>query len=141
MCLKAFLVGHSVSPEQDERFIAGARALGAAFQKVNFLRDLSADADGLGRAYFPGVDIVNLTDEAKTILVADIDADLALSGVIVPELPRTSRRAVALAQSLFGELNRRIEKTPAAVLRTTRISVPSAVKSRLLVQALMGKVT
>jgi phytoene/squalene synthetase len=141
MCLKAFLVGHSVSPEPDERFIVGARALGAAFQKVNFLRDLSADADGLGRAYFPGVDIVNLTDEAKTILVADIDADLALSGVIVPELPTTSRRAVALAQSLFAELNRRIEKTPAAVLRTTRISVPNAVKSRLLVRALMGKVT
>jgi hypothetical protein len=48
---------------------------------------------------------------------------------------------VALAQSLFAELNRRIEKTPAAVLRTTRISVPNSVKSRLLVQALMGKVT
>ena len=141
MCLKAFLVGYSVSPEQDQRFVTGARALGAAFQKVNFLRDLSADADGLGRAYFPGVDIVNLTDEAKTILVADIDADLALSGVIVPELPTTSRRAVALAQSLFAELNRLIEKTPAAVLRTTRISVPNTVKSRLLVRALMGKVT
>jgi len=141
MCLKAFLVDHTVTAEQEKRFVAGARALGAAFQKVNFLRDLSADADGLGRAYFPGVDIVNLTDAAKTELVADIDADLAVSGVIVPELPRSSRRAVALAQSLFAELNRRIEKTPAAVLRTTRISVPTTVKSRLLVIALMGKVT
>ena len=141
MCLKAFLVDHEVTAEQDERFVAGARALGAAFQKVNFLRDLSADADGLGRAYFPGVDIANLTDEAKTRLVADIDADLALSGAIVPDLPRSSRRAVALAQSLFAELNRRIEKTPASVLRTTRISVPTTVKSRLLVRALMGKIT
>ena len=84
---------------------------------------------------------MNLTDAAKTELVADIDADLALSGAIVPDLPKSSRRAVALAQSLFAELNRRIEKTPAAVLRTTRISVPNSVKSRLLVQALMGKVT
>jgi len=141
MCLKAFLVDHEVTAEQDKRFVAGARALGAAFQKVNFLRDLSADADGLGRAYFPGVDIANLTDEAKTRLVADIDADLALSGAIVPDLPRSSRRAVALAQSLFAELNRRIEKTPASVLRTTRISVPATVKSRLLVRALMGKIT
>ena len=129
MCLRAFLAGHDITPEQDQRFVAGARALGAAFQKVNFLRDLSADADGLGRAYFPGVD------------VAHIDADLALSGSIVPELPRSSRRAVALAQSLFAELNRRIEKTPAAVLRTTRISVPNAVKTRLLIRALRGKVT
>jgi len=141
MCLKAFLVDHEVTAEQDKRFVAGARALGAAFQKVNFLRDLSADADGLGRAYFPGVDIANLTDAAKTELVANIDADLALSGAIVPDLPRSSRRAVALAQSLFAELNRRIEKTPASVLRTTRISVPTTVKSRLLVRALMGKIT
>jgi phytoene/squalene synthetase len=141
MCLKAFLVDHEVTAEQDKRFVAGARALGAAFQKVNFLRDLSADADGLGRAYFPGVDIANLTDAAKTALVANIDADLALSGAIVPDLPRSSRRAVALAQSLFAELNRRIEKTPASVLRTTRISVPTTVKSRLLVRALMGKIT
>jgi phytoene/squalene synthetase len=141
MCLKAFLVDHEVTAEQDKRFVAGARALGAAFQKVNFLRDLSADADGLGRAYFPGVDIANLTDAAKTELVANIDADLALSGAIVPDLPRSSRRAVALAQSLFAELNRRIEKTPASVLRTTRISVPTTVKSHLLVRALMGKIT
>jgi len=141
MCLKAFLVDHEVTAEQDKRFVAGARALGAAFQKVNFLRDLSADADGLGRAYFPGVDIANLTDAAKTALVANIDADLALSGAIVPELPRSSRRAVALAQSLFAELNRRIEKTPASVLRTSRISVPTTVKARLLVRALMGKIT
>ena len=141
MCLRAFLAGHDITPEQDQRFVAGARALGAAFQKVNFLRDLSADADGLGRAYFPGVDVAHLTDDVKATLVADIDADLALSGAIVPELPRSSRRAVALAQSLFAELNRRIEKTPAAVLRTTRISVPNAVKTRLLIRALRGKVT
>ncbi len=141
MCLRAFLAGHDITAEQDQRFVAGARALGAAFQKVNFLRDLSADADGLGRAYFPGVDVAHLTDDVKETLVADIDADLALSGSIVPELPRSSRRAVALAQSLFAELNRRIEKTPAAVLRTTRISVPNAVKTRLLIRALRGKVT
>jgi len=141
MCLRAFLAGHDVTAEQDQRFVAGARALGAAFQKVNFLRDLSADADGLGRAYFPGVDVSHLTDDVKATLVADIDADLALSGAIVPELPRSSRRAVALAQSLFDELNRRIEKTPAAVLRTTRISVPNPVKTRLLIRALRGKVT
>lgn len=141
MCLRAFLAGHEVTAEQDQRFVAGARALGAAFQKVNFLRDLSADADGLGRAYFPGVDVAHLTDEVKATLVADIDADLALSAAIVPELPRSSRRAVALAQSLFAELNRRIEKTPAAVLRTSRISVPNAVKTRLLIRALRGKVT
>ncbi|CAB4887530.1 unannotated protein [freshwater metagenome] len=141
MCLQAFLVGETVTDEQRVRFVAGARALGAAFQKVNFLRDLSADSEGLGRAYFPGVDVSQLTDETKLILVADIDADLAVSGAIVPDLPASSRRAVALAQGLFAQLNRRIAKTPASILMNTRISVPGPVKARLLVGAMMGRVS
>jgi phytoene/squalene synthetase len=139
MCLRAFLRGVPVTAEQDVRFVHGARKLGAAFQKVNFLRDLSADVDALGRSYFPGINIATFTEEDKIRLVADIDADLAVSASIVPELPRTSRKAVALAQNLFAELNRRIERTPAAELKHTRVSVPTFVKARLALAALMGK--
>nr|WP_246323659.1 squalene/phytoene synthase family protein [Alpinimonas psychrophila] len=139
MCLRAFLRDVAVSPEQDARFVHGARRLGAAFQKVNFLRDLSSDVDALGRSYFPGLDIATFTEEDKARLVADIKADLAISATIVPELPASSRRAVALAQSLFAALNRRIERTPASELKETRVSVPTLVKARLALAALMGR--
>lgn len=140
MCLQAFLAEGTYTPAERERFVTGARALGAAFQKVNFLRDLSADVDALGRSYFPGVDIASLTDAEKLDLVANIDADLAVSAAVVPDLPASSRRAVALAQSLFAELNRRIARTPAAVLKETRVRVPNPVKARLALVAILGKV-
>lgn len=139
MCLKAFLKGVPVTPEQGERFIKGACKLGAAFQKVNFLRDLSADVDGLGRSYFPGLDIATFSEADKKRLVEDIDADLAVSAAIIPDLPKSSRKAVALAQNLFAELNRRINRIPADQLIRTRVSVPNLVKARLLLSALMGK--
>mgnify|MGYP000193237835 CR=1 FL=1 len=139
MCLKAFLVGKDLTPEENDTFVTGARKLGAAFQKVNFLRDLSADVDALGRSYFPGINIATFTEEQKMILVADIDSDLAISGAIVPLLPFSSRKAVALAQNLFAELNRRIERTPAAELKHTRVSVPTLVKLRIALAVLMGK--
>lgn len=139
MCLKAFLVGKDLTPEENDTFVTGARKLGAAFQKVNFLRDLSADVDALGRSYFPGINIATFTEEQKMVLVADIDSDLAISGAIVPLLPSSSRKAVALAQNLFAELNRRIERTPAAELKHTRVSVPTLVKLRIAIAVLMGK--
>lgn len=139
MCLKAFLVGKDLTPEENDTFVIGARKLGAAFQKVNFLRDLSADVDALGRSYFPGINIATFTEEQKMVLVADIDSDLAISGAIVPLLPSSSRKAVALAQNLFAELNRRIERTPAAELKHTRVSVPTLVKLRIALAVLMGK--
>ena len=139
MCLQAFLRGKTVSTTDKETFVRGARALGSAFQKVNFLRDLSADFDSLGRSYFPGVNLEHLTDEDKMRLVEDIDGELELSARIIPMLPKSSRAAVMLAQSLFAELNRRIARTPAAVLRSTRVSVPNSRKAWLTARALSGR--
>jgi phytoene/squalene synthetase len=138
MCLQAFVRELSVTPDSHAEFVRGARALGAAFQKVNFLRDLSADFDNLGRSYFPGVDLEKLTDEDKLGLVRDIDDDLELARSIVPNLPRSSRRAVALALSLFAQLNRQIERTPARVLRAKRISVSAPTKVWLALRAIWG---
>jgi phytoene/squalene synthetase len=138
MCLEAFLEGQEVGPEQKERFVRGARALGAAFQKVNFLRDLSADFETLGRSYFPGVSVDSFTEAEKHRLLDDIDADLAVSAAIIPELPASSRRAVALAQSLFGELSVRLRATPAERLIRARVRVPNPVKARLALRAALG---
>jgi len=136
MCLRAFLLGEPVTDLP--RLEKGARALGAAFQKVNFLRDLAADFETLGRSYFPGVNVETFSEAEKTRLLDDIDADLAVSAAVVPDLPRSSRRAVALAQSLFAELAVRLRATPARELVRSRVRVPNPVKARLALSAALG---
>lgn len=138
MCLEAFLQGHPVDDAEKARFVKGARALGAAFQKVNFLRDLAADFESLGRSYFPGVRVDGFTEADKHRLLDDIDADLAVSAAVVPDLPKSSRRAVALAQSLFAELSVRLRATPADQLVRARVRVPNPVKARLALAAALG---
>ena len=139
MCLCTFLQGRTVSPAELERFEHGARKLGAAFQKVNFLRDLSADFEALGRSYFPDVSVESFTEADKIRLLDDIDADLCESAAVVPLLPATSRRAVALAQGLFTELAVRLRATPADLLVSTRVRVPNPVKLRIAAGALAGR--
>ena len=139
MCLRAFVQGVDMTAEQNERMVAGARALGAAFQKVNFLRDLSADFETLGRSYFPGVNVDSFTDEDKVRLLDDIDADLRTSAAVIPDLPKGSRRAVALAQGLFAELSVRLRRTPATELIRARVRVPDPVKARIALGALAGR--
>jgi 15-cis-phytoene synthase len=137
MCLRAFVQNEAV--DDAAALETGARALGAAFQKVNFLRDLKADFDALGRSYFPGVRVDAFTEADKLRLLDDIDADLAVSAAVLPQLPASSRRAVALAQSLFAELARRLRATPASTLRTVRVRVPNPVKARLALAAASGR--
>lgn len=136
MCLRAFVLGEKV--DDLPRLETGARALGAAFQKVNFLRDLAADFETLGRSYFPNVNVETFTEEEKVRLLDDIDADLAVSAAVLPDLPASSRRAVALAQSLFAELSRRLRKTPTDQLVRSRVRVPNPVKVRLALAASAG---
>jgi phytoene/squalene synthetase len=140
MCLEAFLEGRPCREADRETMIVGARALGAAFQKVNFLRDLGADVQALGRSYFPGVTAETFTDDAKNLLVDDIEQDLAMSAAALPLLPKSARRAVGLAHVLFEDLAKRIRKTPAADLQTERISVPTTTKAFLALAVVGGYV-
>ena len=116
MCLEVFMDmpgTRAQTPEQRDMLRATARRLGAAFQKVNFLRDLGADHDQLGRTYFPGADPAHLDETQKAQLLADLNADLdaAMPGILA--LDRRARRAVLIAHGLFAELSRRIERVPA----------------------------
>jgi len=138
MCLRAFLQGVVLTDAENDRFVTGARALGAAFQKVNFLRDLAADFETLGRSYFPGVSVDSFTEEDKIRLLDDIDTDLRTSAAVIPDLPASSRKAVALAQGLFAELSVRLRATPAERLRSTRIRVPNPIKLRIATGAMLG---
>jgi len=138
MCLQVFMSEDKYTDDEKLRLTKGARALGSAFQKVNFLRDLAADFKRLGRSYFPSVDVNNFNEETKQRLVADIDKDLRLSAESLPLLPSSARRAVAAAQLLFTQLNRQISKTSAQELINRRISVGAPQKLALLIKAVMG---
>lgn len=139
MCLRAFLQGREPSVAERERLETGARALGAAFQKVNFLRDLAADFQSLGRSYFPDVRVDSFTEADKVRLLDDIDTDLRVSAAVIPDLPAGSRRAVALAQGLFAELAARLRATPANQLIAARVRVPNPIKLRIAAAAALGR--
>jgi phytoene/squalene synthetase len=138
MCLASFVRGQNYSESEKLQLVRGARALGSAFQKVNFLRDLSADFKRLGRSYFPGVNVANFDQDTKHNLVEDIRKDLAESAKSLPLLPKDARRAVTAAQLLFTELNEKIGTTEASKLINTRISVSNSRKITLLLRAIMG---
>jgi phytoene/squalene synthetase len=138
MCLQAFMLDKSYGPSELETLKSGAQALGAAFQKVNFLRDLSADFEQLGRSYFPNLNVNTFNEETKQLLVQDINKDLALSAKTIPLLPKSSSRAVVAAQLLFTALNDKIEKTPADRLIRTRIRVNDFHKLVILFKAWIG---
>ena len=137
MCLRVFLHDQPGTPAQRQRLEAGAIRLGAAFQKINFLRDLRTDWTELGRNYFPGINPDRLTDTQKQALVDDISADLDAAAVTIPELPRNCRAAVAVAHGLFAALTARIRETPAAEILHTRIRVPNTQKIAIVLRVLM----
>lgn len=136
MCLRAFLLETDDPQGKYEKLCAGASALGAAFQKVNFLRDLAADYDDLGRSYFPGLDVNSFDVCTRDRLLDDIDADLALAASVIDDLPNSSRRAVRAAHALFGELAVRLRRTEPATIRRERVRVPSSRKAQLVLLVL-----
>jgi phytoene/squalene synthetase len=138
MCLAVFVRDNKPTAAQSTILVAGARSLGAAFQKVNFLRDLSADVDGLGRSYFPGVRIDTFSEVDKTRICDDIDKDLERAAATMPLLPADARRAVGLAHGLFASLNSKIRVTPAEILKTSRIRVSDPEKFLIAARVIIG---
>src|SRR5690606_16994310 len=139
MCLAVFESGVVREDGERERLNDGARRLGAAFQKVNFLRDFADDHDDLGRAYFPGTE-KTLTERSKADIVASIREDLRVACQSIALLAQGCRAAVWAARAMFGELTDRIEAAPVSVLTRTRVRVPNPVKARIFAHALGMKV-
>ncbi|MGO1598044.1 MAG: phytoene/squalene synthase family protein [Brachybacterium sp.] len=135
MCLRVFLDGDDAAYA---RLAPAASALGAAFQKVNFLRDLAEDHDELGRTYVPGLEIDRFDDAMRDRLLDDIDADLAHAATALPHLPASSRRAVTAAHGFYSALSRRLRATPAPQIRRTRVRVPDHGKALIVARAVLG---
>ena len=137
MCLAVFIRDDKPDTETARTLYNGARALGAAFQKVNFLRDLAADVDDLGRSYFPGITISKFAEDDKHRLCDDIADDLNAAARTIPLLPRDAARAVGLAHGLFARLNSRIRATPAETVKSTRIRVNDLEKLLIAVRVVV----
>jgi len=132
MCLRTFAGG---GLGDDDDVAAGARALGSAFQKVNFLRDVREDHAELGRNYLPGRDPGALTDLDVRELADDVDADLRLARASIDRIPGRDRVAVLAAHDLFAELNARLRAAGAAGVSAGRIRVPDPVKFAIIARA------
>ncbi|WP_206475555.1 phytoene/squalene synthase family protein [Microbacterium sp. KRD172] len=143
MCLAVFEAGAVRDVSEREQLQEGARRLGAAFQKVNFLRDFAGDHDDLGRTYLPAVAPTSpapaLTEASKSEAVTSIREDLRVADEAIPLLDPACRPAVWAARAMFGELTDRLDAAPASALMTTRVRVPDPVKARILVRALAMK--
>ncbi len=132
MCLRIFVRGdislyNSLKPY--------AMKLGSAFQKVNFLRDIKADYNDLGRSYFPGVNIKAFSMADKRMIEKEIDLEFkeALSGIRM--LPFGSRRGVYLAYFYYKKLFLRIKRLPVENILNERVRISNGYKFLLMINS------
>jgi len=129
MCLKVFSENNEALYESLK---TPARALGAAFQKVNFLRDMKSDYDERGRVYFPGIDFDNFGEVSKEKIEREIEMDFLVAMQGIAKLPREARSGVMLACNYYRELFSKIKKLPASKIKEARIRVHDLQKLILL---------
>lgn len=132
MCLKVFC---GTDQKLFEELKDSARALGAAFQKVNFLRDIKADFNGLSRMYFPGCDFNNFTFEDKRRIEEEIFADFheAYSGIL--RLPLKAKLGVYVAYKYYFSLFKKIKKLKPEKVLSQRIRIPDYYKVMIIIRA------
>lgn len=134
MCLKVFCEGDEKLYDQLQ---SDARSLGAAFQKVNFLRDIQSDFVERGRVYFPGINFNDFSIDAKKAIEEDIQKDFNLAYRGITGLPAGAKRGVHLAYLYYLKLFKKIQNTSANKIQSTRIRVSDSVKFTLLARTLV----
>jgi len=132
MCLKVFVKGDIKKYNQLK---ANAMALGSAFQKVNFLRDLKTDSEVLKRNYFPNVNVSNFDEKTKQKIIVEIENDFknALEGI--NKLPDDSRLGVYTAYKYYNKLLLKLKRTPSLNIRKIRIRIPNYQKFGVLAKS------
>lgn len=129
MCLRVFSYGNKQMFEDLKPY---AMRLGAAFQKINFLRDLQADYIGMGRIYFPGVEMSHFDEPCKKAIEESIKRDFEEGFKGIQKLPRSSRLGVYVAYVYYQALFRKIQNTSSDLVLRRRISIRKREKARLL---------
>jgi phytoene synthase len=136
MCLNVFCNGNK---ETYNKLKSAARSLGAAFQKINFLRDIKADYEGLSRMYFPDCDFKNFSYADKQAIENDIEKDFcdAYTGII--QLPIKARFGVYVAYKYYYSLFKKIKKLQPQKVLQQRIRIPDYAKTLILAKAGLRK--
>ncbi|MFD2034468.1 phytoene/squalene synthase family protein [Belliella marina] len=129
MCLKVFCEGDC---EHFKNLKESACKLGAAFQKVNFLRDIKSDYEERGRVYFPGVDFMAFDKPAKEVIEEDIQKDFDEALVGINNLPPGAKMGVKVAYLYYQKLFDKIKSLPPETIRQQRVRIPNARKMSLL---------
>lgn len=132
MCLCVFVNGDR---DRYEQLKESAMALGSAFQKVNFLRDLKADYDGLERTYFPNTNLLELDEISKAKIVAEIEEDFRKGYEGILELPGESKFGVYMAYRYYTKLLHKLRRLPSVEIRNSRVRVPNYQKVGLLARS------
>lgn len=132
MCLKVFVQGDN---EKYEALKNDAMSLGSAFQKVNFLRDLKADIEGLNRSYFPNIDLNQLDENSKQLIIDDIENDFEKGLNGIKKLPIEARFGVFMAYRYYKQLLKKLKKTPALQIQSVRIRVSNPKKIEILMRS------
>jgi len=132
MCLYVFVRGDKALFEELKY---PAMKLGSAFQKVNFLRDLKTDMLELGRNYFPELEGISFNQDAKELIIRDIEADFSASLPGIKKLPNDSKIPVLIAYYYYLSLLHKIRRTSAGELVNKRIRIPNFRKYLLLNKA------
>lgn len=129
MCLKIFVKGDQA---EYDRLKDSAQKLGSAFQKVNFLRDLRDDIETLGRFYFPGINLKELQQDQKESIISEIEEDFKNAYVGIKQLPDGARFGVLAAYKFYLGLLKKLKKTDASDILSTRIRVSDTGKMYIL---------
>lgn len=132
MCLYVFVKGDK---EKYDELKDSAMALGSAFQKVNFLRDLKADYELLERSYFPNTNLLELDEESKTRIIGEIKEDFARGLAGIEKLPVEAKFGVYTAFRYYRRLLVKLQNTPPLEIKNKRIRVPNYEKFELLAKS------
>ena len=132
MCLKVFVKGDETEYSELKN---SAMALGSAFQKVNFLRDLKADHDSLNRTYFPNTDLNRLDEGSKKEIIDDIERDFEEGMNGIRNLPMEAKFGVFMAYRYYRQLLKKLKRTPALEIKNSRIRVPNYKKIYILTRS------
>ena len=133
MCLKVFVNGDIDKYNELKPY---AMKLGSAFQKVNFLRDANADFEGLGRTYFPGVNMAEFNEFQKSKIEDDIENDFKEALIGIKKLPKSSKGGVYLAYRYYYKLFLKIKLTPSHLILKERIRIPNFRKLIIMIKSI-----
>lgn len=129
MCLKVFCEGDQ---SEYERLKVSACALGSAFQKVNFLRDMKSDYDFRGRTYFPNINYLTFNRQEKREIELDIQEEFDVAFKGIKELPAGARLGVYTAYKYYRALFNKIKRANVSDIKDQRIRIPNSKKLFLL---------